>query len=106
MFWGTGSALGILSILGYFVFACGAVLLWRHRQQVPTWTHDEFTAFRRKVIRHAVAGSALSLREESRFKLIPSRFLRSLGRVPRRQINRGAILLCIGPLLLLLDFFV
>lgn len=89
--------LGILSLLGYLIFASGAALLWRHRQEVPTWTHDELTAFRRNVVRHTVAGCSLGLREESRLKLIPSRFLRNLGRVPRRQINRGAILLCIGP---------
>src|SRR5689334_24948387 len=106
MLWGTGSALGILSVLGYLVFVSGAVLLWRHRQEVPIWTHDEFAAFRRSVVRHAVEGCSSGLREESRFKLIPCRFLRSLERVPRRQINRGAILLCIGPLLLLLDFFI
>ena len=106
MFWGTGSALGILSVAGYLVFASGAVLLWKHREEVPAWTHDELGALRRNITRHAVCGCSLGLREEARFKLAPTRFLRRLGRVPRRQINRGAILLCIGPLLLLLDFFV
>ncbi len=105
MFWGAGPALGFLSILGYFVFVCGAVLLWKNRQDVPTWTHDEFCALRRNLVRHAVASSGPGLREETRFKLVPAGFLRRLGRIPRRRINRGAILLCLGPLLLLLDFF-
>ena len=106
MFWGSGSALGILSVAGYLVFVSGAILLWTHRQDLPTWTHDEFGAFRRNFVRHAVAGAGPGLREEARFKLIPPGFLRRLGRIPRRQINRAAILLCLGPLLLLLDFFV
>lgn len=106
MLWGTGSALGLLSVLGYVVFTAGAVLLWQHREEVPAWTHDELGALRRNIVRHAVVGCSLGLREESRFKLIPSGFLRSLERVRRRQINRAAILLCIGPLLFLLDRFI
>lgn len=104
MLWGAGPALGILSVIGYFVFVTGASLLWIHRIDVPTWTQDELGAFRRNFVRHAVAGGGPGLREEARFKLLPSGFLRRLGRLPRRQINRGAILLAIGPLLLLLDF--
>ena len=106
MFWGTGSALGILSILGYAVFVTGAALLWYHRGDVPTWLHDEFGAIRRKLVSHAAPCPCTGLRDESRFKFVPTRFLRRLGRMPRRQINRGAILLCIGPLLLLLDLFI
>jgi hypothetical protein len=106
MIWGTGSALGFLSILGYLVFVAGAVLLWFHRGDVPTWWHDEFGAIRRKMIFHAVPCKCAGLRDETRFKFVPTRFLRRLGRMPRRQINRGAILLCIGPLLFLLDLFI
>jgi hypothetical protein len=39
-------------------------------------------------------------------KILPSCFLRSLRRMPRRRIHPGAILLLVGPLLLLLDFFI
>lgn len=106
MFWGTGPALGILSFVGYLLFVCGAALLWRYRRDLSTWTNDEFGALRRNFVRHAIAGPGPGLREEARLKLVPSGFLRRLGRVPRRQLNRGAILLCLGPLLLLLDFFV
>jgi hypothetical protein len=105
MIWGTGSALGVLAVLGYLVFAVGAILLWFDRSNVPIWVHDEVGAIRRKLVRRVVGGCFASLREESRLKMAPSRFFRTLGRSPRRRINRGAILLVIGPLLMLLDLF-
>jgi hypothetical protein len=106
MFWGSGSALGFLSILGYGLFAAGSILLWYHRLEVPTWVNDEMGAIRRNMIRHAVVGGFGGLREETRFKLAPSGFLRRLGRLSRRRINRGAILLTIGLFLFFLDLFV
>lgn len=106
MYWGSGSALGFLSILGYALFAAGSILLWYHRLDVPIWVNDEMGAIRRSVIRHAVAGGFGGLREETRLKLAPSGFLRRLGRLPRRKINRGAILLTAGLFLFLLDLFV
>jgi hypothetical protein len=93
MYWGAGSALGLLTILGYAVFVIGATLLWRSREDLSIWVHDEVGAFH-------------GLREESRLKILPSCFLRSLRRMPRRRIHPGAILLLVGPLLLLLDFFI
>jgi hypothetical protein len=104
MIWGFGSALGLLAILGYGLFACGAVLLWANRFNVPTWVNDELGAVRRSVIRHAVSGAAHGLREEVTYKAFPTSFRRTLARPLRRRINRGAILLAIGPLLFLLDF--
>lgn len=106
MSWGFGSALGLLAILGYVVFVCGAVMLWANRCDVPIWVNDELGAVRRKVIRHAVAGNGHSLREEISCKACPTCFTRSLARPSRRRINRGAILLAIGPLLFLLDFLI
>src|SRR5215813_3111387 len=79
MFWGSGSALGFLAILGYVLFAAGAVLLWNNRLEVPTWMNDEMGAIRRSLIRHAVVGGFGGLREETRFKLGPTGFLRRLG---------------------------
>jgi hypothetical protein len=105
MFSGSGSALGFLSILGYLLFASGSILLWYNRLEVPIWMNDEMGAIWRSVIRHAVAGSFAGLREETRLKLAPSGFLRRLGRLSRRRINRGAILLAIGVFLFVLDFF-
>jgi len=102
---GVGSALGVLAILGYAVFASGAVLLWYNRPDLPIWVNDEFGAVRRSLIRHSVLGSGHGLRDECAFKERPSGFCRCLARASRRRINRGAILLAIGPLLFLLDFF-
>jgi len=106
MIWGAGSTLGLLAVLGYTVSVSGAVLLWTNRLDVPTWVHDEFGAVRRSVIRHAISAKFHGLREEVSCKACPSCFVRSLARPSRRQINRGAILLAIGPLLLLLDFLI
>ncbi len=106
MFWGPGSALRFLSVFGYFLFASGSILLWYHRWDVPIWMNDEMGAIRRSLIRHAAIGSFSGLREETRFKLAPTGFLRRLGRLPRRRINRGAILLTAGFFLFFLDFLV
>jgi hypothetical protein len=106
MYWGSGSALGFLSVLGYAVFAAGAILLWYNRSEVPTWMNDEMGAIRRNLIRHAVVGGFGGLREETRFKIAPTGFLRRLGRLSRRRINRGAIFLAIGVFLFFLDFFI
>ncbi len=106
MIWGAGSTLGLLAILGYTVFVTGAVLLWINRLDVPTWVNDEFGAVRRSVIRHAVSNRFRGLREEASCKACPTCFVRSLARSSRRRVNRGAILLAIGPLLFLLDFLI
>jgi hypothetical protein len=106
MIWGAGSALGLLTILGYTVFVCGAILLWANRVDVPTWVSDEFGAVRRSLIRYAVWGGGHGLREEVTCKAFPTGFSRSLARPNRRRINRGAILVAIGPLLFLLDFLI
>ncbi len=96
----------MLALIGYAVSVCGAVMLWAHRIEVPIWVHDEVGAVRRKVVRHAVSGLGRGLREETSCKACPTCFMRSLGRPSRRKINRGAILLAIGPLLFLLDFLI
>jgi hypothetical protein len=106
MHWAPGSALGLLAWIGYAVFVCGAIMLWTNRFDVPIWVHDEVGAVRRKVVRHAVSGVGRGLREEISCKACPSCFIRSLARPSRRKINRGAILLAIGPLLLLLDLLI
>ena len=106
MVWGSGSALGFLSFLGYALFAAGSILLWYNRLEVPTWMSDEIGAIRRSLIRHAAVGGHGGLREETRFKLAPSGFLRRLGRLSRRRINRSAILLTVGLFLFFLDLLV
>jgi hypothetical protein len=106
MFWGTGSALGFLAILGYAVFVCGAILLWANRLDVPVWVNDEFGAVRRRVIRQAFSGSFHGLREELACKVVPTGFIRRLARHSRRRINCGTILLSVGLFLFFLDFLV
>jgi hypothetical protein len=106
MYWGAGPALGLLTFLGYVVSVIGAALLWRSREDFSVWVHDEVGAFRRNLSRHTVAGPFYSPREESRLKTLPYGFVRSLSRMPRSRVHPGAILLLIGPLLLLLDFFI
>ena len=106
MSWGTGSSLGVLAIAGYALFASGAILLWMNRPDVPVWVNDELGAVRRRLTRHAVFGAGHGLREEVNCKALPTRFSRCLARASRRKINRGAILLTIGPLLFLLDFLI
>jgi hypothetical protein len=44
-------------------------------------------------------------REESRLKAVPACFVGSLRRVPRSPITGGMILIFLGPVLVLLDFF-
>jgi len=103
MFWGAGSALGVLAILGYVIFVSGAVLLWRNRPDVPVWVNDELGAMRRSLIRHALAFRFHGLREELGCKAEPTGFIRRLARQSRRRINRGTILLSIGLLLFVID---
>jgi len=103
MFWGAGSALGLLAVLGYVVFVSGAVVLWNNRPDVPIWVNDEFGAMRRSLIRHALSFRFHGLREEVACKAKPTGFIRRLARQSRRRINRGTILLSIGLLLFVID---
>lgn len=104
--WGVGPKLGFLAILGYLVFAAGMATVWHSRGEFLVWIRDEVGAIRRNFVRHAVIGGFPGLRDETRLKLVPSGFARTLGRMPRRRMNRSAILLVVGSLLVLLDFIV
>jgi hypothetical protein len=106
MYWGAGSALGLLTLLGYLTFAIGAALFWRNRDHFAVWAHDEFGAVRRSFSRYAVVGPFYSLREESRLKAVPIQCIRSLSRFPHRRVNLAFTLLALGVALLVLDFFV
>jgi len=106
MYWGAGPQLGLLTCFGYIVFVLGALRLWRDREDVSVWVHDEFSAFRRHLSRYTVVGPFYGPREESRLKTMPSHFFSAIRRFPRRHIDGTAILLLLGPLLLLLDFFI
>jgi hypothetical protein len=106
MYWGAGPALGLLTLLGYVAFAIGAALVWRNRDDFSVWVHDEVGAFRRSLSRYTVIGPFYGLRGESRLKAVPTQFISSLSRFPRRHINPAFILLFLGAILFVLDFFI
>lgn len=106
MYWGAGPTLGLLTCIGYLLLALGAALVWRNRDDFSVWVHDEISFFRRDFSRYTPLGSFYMLREESRFKAIPTSFVGSLSRLPRSRVDGAAILVAVGLLLFLLDFFV
>src|SRR5258708_37341307 len=107
MNWGEGSALGILTFIGYVLFLFGAVLVWRGRDEVVLWIHDEACAVRRSFSRYTAVGPFYGTRPESRLIAVPASFVGSLRRIPRRSpVSGGMFLAFLGPLLVLLDFFI
>src|SRR6266852_7396708 len=103
MHWGEGPALGVLTLVGYVVFVCGAALVWRGREEVSVWIQDEACAVRRSFSRYTVVGPFYGPRPESRLKAVPASFSRSFCRIPRSPITGGLVLAFLGPLLVLLD---
>jgi hypothetical protein len=106
MYWGAGPALGLLTCIGYLFLALGAARVWRNRDDFSIWVHDEISIFRRAFARYTPVGPVYIHREDSRFRAIPTSFVGSLSRLPRSRINGAAILVVVGLLLFLLDFFV
>jgi hypothetical protein len=106
MNWGAGPTLGLLTVSGYLLFVAGAALVWRNRGEFYVFIQDELSVFRRNFSRYTAIGPFYGLREESRFKAIPTSFIRSVSRLPHSRFNSGPILLLVGLLLFMLDFFV
>ena len=106
LYWGNGSALGALAILGYSVFLLGAFYFWRNRSDFTIWVDSELSLFRRNLSRYVPAGPFYSRRGESRLRIIPVSFVRSFAQLPRRRFTLGAFLVFLGLSLFLLDFFV
>jgi hypothetical protein len=106
MYWGAGPALGFLTLLGYLSFVGGALLVWRGRDAIYVWVHDEVRIYQRHLSRYTPAGPFYSRREESRLKVIPTEMVRTLSCLPRSRYTYGACLMALGPLLVLLDFFI
>jgi hypothetical protein len=106
MGWGWGASLGFLTLLGYLAFVAGAVLVWRGRDDIYIWVHDEVRAYRRHLSRYTPVGPFYSPRPESRLKVIPTEMVRTLSCIPRSRYIYAATLLILGPLLVLLDFFI
>jgi hypothetical protein len=105
MYWGQGSSLGLLTFIGYLLFVFGAALVWRGRDEVFVWIQDEACIMRRSFSRYTVVGPFYGPRPDSRLKAVPATFVGSIRRIPRSPISGGMILAFLGPLLVLLDFF-
>ena len=106
MYWGAGPDLGMLTLLGYLCFLAGAALVWRGRINIYVWVTDEVGAYRRTLSRYTPSGPFYSPREESRLKVIPHQMVRTLSCIPRSRYSWAACLMVLGPILVLLDFFV
>lgn len=107
MSWGAGPALGLLTFCGYLLFLFGAVTVWRNRNSFVVWVQDEISFFHRSFSRFTAAGPFYIPRSDSsRFKEVPNYVLNSMARFPRNRINGGALLLFVGLLLFLLDFYI
>jgi hypothetical protein len=105
MHWGSGHELGFLTLLGYLSFVFGALLVWRGRDHIYVWVHDEVGAYRRTLSRYIPIGPFYGPRGESRLKIIPFQMVRTLSAIPRSRYSYGAFLMFLGPLLVMLDFF-
>jgi hypothetical protein len=106
MNWGAVPGLGFLTLLGYLAFVAGAALVWRGRNDIYIWVDDEVRAYRRHLSRYTPVGPFYSPRPESRLKVIPTEMVRTLSCIPRSRYIYAATLLILGPLLVLLDFFI
>src|SRR5258707_14516067 len=99
-------ALGIVTFVGYCFRSFGAAFVWRGREEVPSWIQDESCAVRRSFSLYALVRPFYGLRSDSRLKAVPISFVRSLRRFPRNPSSGGMVLAFLGPLLVLLDFFI
>jgi len=106
MYWGSGSTLGLLTFLGYLAFVIGATVIWRGRDDIFIWLDDEASSLRRNFSRHQPLGPFYSPREESRLRSTPLHLVRTFTRVTRSRLIWAALLMVLGPALVILDFFV
>jgi hypothetical protein len=105
-YWGSGPTLGLLTFAGYLAFVIGFIVLWRGRDDIFLWLDDEASSLRRNLSRLEPRGPFYTPREESRLKTTPSHLVRTLSRVPRSRLSWAAFLMFLGPVLIVLDFFV
>ena len=107
MIWGAGPALGLLTFCGYLLFLLGAAVVWRNRSNFLLWIQDEISFFHRSFSRYTPVGAFyISRSESSRFKEVPNYVWNSIARLLGTHMSGGAVLLLVGLLLFLLDFYV
>jgi len=106
MVWGIGPELGLLTLSGYFLFLIGAAMAWRNRNNFPVWVQDEISIFHSSFSRFIPAGSFYVPRTESRVRAVPNYVLNSSLRLARNSVRGGGVLLLVGALLFLLDFYI
>jgi hypothetical protein len=106
MYWGAGPELGFLTLLGYVCFVLGAMQVWRGRINIYVWVTDEVGAYRRTLSRYTPTGPFYSPRQESRLKVVPYQMVRTLSCLPRSRYSWAAGVMALGPILVLLDFFI
>ncbi|HZS71504.1 MAG TPA: hypothetical protein VFA13_06685 [Candidatus Acidoferrum sp.] len=106
MYWGAGPELGLLTLAGYLAFVTGAAMVWRKRSNAVVLVYDEVSALRQLFSRYELVGPFYMVRGESRLKAVPSNFRRSVRRWFRAGMHRPAILLSLGMLMFVLDFFI
>jgi hypothetical protein len=105
-YWGAGNTLGLLTFTGYLAFVIGASIVWRGRDDIFIWLVDEASSLRRNFARHQPLGPFYSPREESRLRTTPTYLVRTFTRVTRSRLSWAALLMLLGPFLIVLDFFV
>jgi hypothetical protein len=105
-YWGSGSALGLLTCVGYLVFLVGAIYLRRHREEFSFWMDHEVSQLRRNFSRYVPSGPFHERRAESRLRVIPFGVFHSVKHLPQRRFSWGAFLLFLGVLMFVLDFFI
>lgn len=106
MYWGEGNTLGLLTFTGYLAFVIGATIVWRGRDDIFIWLVDEAGSLRRTLSRHEPIGPFYGPREESRLRTTPTHLVRTFTRVTRSPLSWAALLMLLGPVLVILDFFV
>jgi hypothetical protein len=104
--WGSGSALGFLTFLGYSISFLGALYCWRCRHEFSFWFDNEVSLFRRNLSRYVPSGPFYARRANSRLVVIPTSFVRSMVHLPQRRFSWGFFLLFLGMILFALDFFI
>ncbi len=103
---GCRTSTGIFDATGIFLLCCGSDPGLAGAHQYICMGDDEVGAYRRTLSRYTPVGPFYSPREESRLKVVPYQMVRTLSCIPESRYSWAACLMVLGPVLVLLDFFV